>query len=89
MEYHDKESDLLHFLYEDYEAWLVRQRYNKPQINADKITDFHYTWKLFIESSDFGLNLTEPLERYNIPGAFIYDIVDEKKWLLAKLKYGL
>ena len=89
MEYHDKESDLLHFLYEDYEAWLVRQRYNKPQINANKITDFHYTWKLFVESCDFGLNLTEPLERYNIPGAFIYHIVDEKKWLLAKLKYGL
>lgn len=88
MVYYDKESYLLHSLYEDYEAWLVKQRYNKPQINADKITDFHYTWTLFIESLDFGLLLSVTQLQYGIPGAYIYHIVDEKKWLLTKLKYG-
>lgn len=37
-------------------------------------------WKLFIEKKDLGIE-------YNY--AANYSIVDEKKWLLSKLKYGL
>lgn len=89
MEYRDKDSSLVHYLYEDYEAWLVKQRHTeKPPIgiSLNKLSDFEYSWKKFIESNELGLRVnTHDI----LPGAYIYHIVDEKKWLINKLKYGL
>ena len=46
---------------------------------VDNMSDFK-RWKYFIEKKDLGIE-------YNY--AANYSIVDEKKWLLSKLKYGL
>ena len=40
-------------------------------------------WISFIEGKDLGL-------RVSVKGHYlVYKIIDERKWLLAKLKYGL
>lgn len=40
-------------------------------------------WISFIEEKDLGL-------RVSVKGHYlVYKIIDERKWLLAKLKYGL
>jgi FMN-dependent NADH-azoreductase len=41
-----------------------------------------HTWSEFIESKDLGIEYLDHLDQN------LYKIVDEKKWLLAKIKYG-
>jgi len=42
-------------------------------------------WKKFIKSLDLGI---ECIQASEIPDGDVYKIIDEKKWLLSKLKYG-
>ena len=43
------------------------------------------TWEEFINQNDFGLSC-----KFDKPSCFFtYKIIDKKKWLLTKIKYGL
>jgi hypothetical protein len=45
-------------------------------------TDSDLAWKLYIERKDMGIVCADE-------EAFHYKIVDKKKWMLAKIKYGI
>jgi hypothetical protein len=42
-------------------------------------------WKEFIKSLDIGIECIKSCE---FPNNDVYKVIDEKKWLLAKIKYG-
>jgi hypothetical protein len=42
-------------------------------------------WKLFISNKDLGIRYTPS---YTLDLIHVYEVVDEQKWLLTKLKYG-
>lgn len=44
------------------------------------------SWSEFVETKDLGVEHVkhQPIDKY-----FTYTIVDEKKWLLARIKYGI
>ncbi len=45
----------------------------------------HKKWRLFIESKDLGIVCeTSCID----PSLDRYEIIDEKKWLISKIKYG-
>ncbi len=44
------------------------------------------TWKSFIDSKNLGIEFMSKTGPW--PLVHIYKIVDKKKWLLTKLKYG-
>ena len=44
-------------------------------------------WSDFIEFKNLGIKVTSRLIKYD-NGYFVYEIVDEKKWLINKIKYG-
>lgn len=43
------------------------------------------SWGLFIDEQDLGISFV-PIEYSDY---YNYDIVDEKKWALARIKYGI
>ena len=45
-------------------------------------------WKEFINNKDLGIRYIQDLV-INKRWTKCYDVVDEKKWLLAKIKYGI
>jgi hypothetical protein len=50
------------------------------------MTSSYIGWDRFIKSKDLGLTVTNlAVEKFSKCN---YIVVDEKKWLLAKLKYG-
>ena len=44
-------------------------------------TNSELSWKVFIKNKDFGIECTNFLTNE-------YVVVDEKKWMLAKINYG-
>lgn len=42
-------------------------------------------WKLFISNKDLGIRYSPS---YTLDLIHVYEVVDEQKWLLTKLKYG-
>ena len=45
--------------------------------------NYAYDWKEFIARKDLGIICTE------VNKTVLYKIVDEKKWLIARIKYGI
>lgn len=57
--------------------------YHKLKDQRNKI-EKELTWKQFIELKDIGLAHIDVYQNYDL-----YEIIDEKKWALTRLKYGL
>jgi hypothetical protein len=57
--------------------------YHKLKDQRNK-TEKELTWKQFIEEIDIGLAHIDVYQNYDL-----YEIIDEKKWALTRLKYGL
>jgi hypothetical protein len=60
--------------------WRILHEEFLKNFNEDSTYD---AWISFIENKDLGLAVS--VNEYYL----IYKIIDERKWLLAKLKYGL
>jgi len=45
-----------------------------------------YSWSEFIKSKDLGIIV---FDFNGSPSKYIYEIIDEKKWLIARIKYGI
>jgi hypothetical protein len=49
----------------------------------------YVTWRCYIESKDLGIRYTGNFS-FVIYNNFVdYEVVDQKKWLLTKIKYGI
>lgn len=58
--------------------YLHQEFYLKPD-SAE-----YSSWISFIQEKDLGIIIAKVKEQH-----FIYQVIDEKKWLLTKLKYSL
>ncbi len=74
MHYVDDNSLLYHNLQQEYTEWY-QDSVERSLLNTNK-----GSFEEFIESKDLGVVSI---------GFKIYKIVDNKKWLLTKLKYGI
>ena len=55
---------------------------NKTIYEYYRVESRFISWKKFIKSKDLGIICVDSLNH-------IYKIIDEKKWLINKIKYGL
>ena len=55
---------------------------NKTIYEYYRVESRFISWKEFIKSKDLGIICVDSLNH-------IYKIIDEKKWLINKIKYGL
>jgi len=78
MEFNDEQDIVWHLFakeYEDNVSWISRK-----------------TWKEFIENKDLGIHFVKNYVDIHCNlncTSSAYFIVDERKWLLTKLKYGI
>lgn len=64
---------------------LFRDEWDEYRLSQKGI--YHISsWVTFIESKDLGLICIKPSES---PSLDKYEVSDEKKWAIAKIKYGL
>ena len=46
-----------------------------------------FGWKVFLENKNLGIE--HHPDHYDMRGTSLYKIVDEKKWMLTRIKYGI
>jgi hypothetical protein len=66
---------------------IIFETFCSDWYKIDKLKDRNviFMWKQFIKSLDLGI---ECVKASQIPDGDEYRIIDEKKWLIAKIKYG-
>lgn len=77
MEFNDRQAILLTIFNDEFE------KFERQDLQSRR-----YQWVAFINSKSLGITFD-----YNKSGRwakeYVYKVVDEKKWVLTKLKYGI
>lgn len=61
-----------------------------PTFKKEWLSSHFIHWEDFIASKDLGITCFNKISSIDTTiGLIAYKIVDEKKWLLAKIKYGI
>lgn len=66
--------------------YVIYDAFKREYKNSTYLQRLHLGWPDFIKNKKLGI---ECVQQFNLIACNTYNIVDDKKWILARLKYGI